>query len=104
LIKLRTDLVVSIVSTSTKSGLCGRFLFGALAACWYKLTLSLYQIGTIVLGSLVFPEHGSFYAASYFNGSRRRAFWHLDFERLLGESVADFCSENALFLSHASKA
>ncbi len=65
--------------------------------------LSVYQIGTIVLGSLVFPEHGSFYAASYFNGTRRRAVWRLDFEHLLGESVADFCSENIQFLGAASK-
>ena len=54
--------------------------------------LSLYLIGTIFLGSLVFPEYWHSYGTAFLSGARKQAVWHLDFEHLLCEPVGCFCS------------
>lgn len=51
--------------------------------------VSLYLVGMIVLGSIIYPEFIRYYGQHFQRGRRMQRFYHLEFQTLLDQSLAD---------------
>ncbi|MDR6465994.1 Coq4 family protein [Chryseobacterium sediminis] len=65
--------------------------------------LNAHLLAAIILGTIILPEYVKIYIKAYKKGQNMRAFYHWDFEELLGqkyEHVMDFIQQKETIVLH----